>query len=715
VTFTFTDGPNLQPAGPGYPWHQQLVASWTLDITCTDGTTQHGEGQSRWFVVRGDSAQIPQELKDRGFTQDPGRWYVERWLEEQNTRPIVVVPAQLSGKVQTPISFQVSVQDPNDEPITSLTALSGLEGQFTVAPGNGSGTYVFIPINAGTYALGFEAVNSLVGTGTTIITVQPNNQPPTASLVLNPGGSGPTSVTADGSGSHDPDGRIMSYRFDFGDGTIVGPQLGPTATHVFSQGGIWPITLLVTDNAGATASVTVRDTIVGPPVASLVISPTSGPAPLTVTADASHSTGQRQIASYRFDFGDGTVIGPQSGTTASHTYVTGGIWPVTLLVTDNYGAVSSMTAMDTVIVAPVASLVMWPSTGVAPLNVTADASHSTGTGIVSYRFDFGDGTVIGPQTNSSAPHTYAAGNWTASVRITDSRGVTASASASVAATMSDPVGALQNLCKNPSFEVNSTGWESFYGSTIAIVPGGHDGNYALQMTGTTALDYGFGVNDHPDWIHPTTAAGRTYRYTAWVRSAASQGTARIRVREYLLSSGVLLGQISSPAARLTPDWQQLVVDYTSVSTGSSLDLQVKDNPLTANEVFLTDDISIKDITGVAGLTIAQGGFDPDADATNKDYDGEPLSFRSVLFPSPVQTSAVLSFATTRSGALRVDLLDVAGRAVRRLDDETDASAGMHTMTINGMRDDGRRMRPGLYFYRIVADEGQITGRFVMLK
>jgi hypothetical protein len=87
----------------------------------------------------------------------------------------------------------------------------------------------------------------------------------------------------------------------------------------------------------------------------------------------------------------------------------------------------------------------------------------------------------------------------------------------------------------------------------------------------------------------------------------------------------------------------------------------------------------------------------------------------VLFPSPVQTSAVLSFATTRPGALRVDLLDVAGRDVRRLVDDSDSPAGMHMLTINGMRDDGQRMRPGLYFYRIVADEGQITGRFVMLK
>jgi hypothetical protein len=199
-----------------------------------------------------------------------------------------------------------------------------------------------------------------------------------------------------------------------------------------------------------------------------------------------------------------------------------------------------------------------------------------------------------------------------------------------------------------------------------------------------------------------------------VRSVSSQGTARIRVREYLLSSAALLGQISSPAVRLTPDWQQLMVDYTNVSVGSSLDLQVKDNPLVANEVFLTDDISIKDITGVAGITAAQGGFDPDVSAPN-DYDGEPLAFRSTLYPSPIQNRAVLSFATTRAGALRVDILDIAGRQVRHIDDESQAPAGMHAFTIDRTGDDGQRMSPGLYFYRIVADEGRMIGRFVLLK
>ncbi|MGH7742531.1 MAG: FlgD immunoglobulin-like domain containing protein, partial [Candidatus Eiseniibacteriota bacterium] len=204
----------------------------------------------------------------------------------------------------------------------------------------------------------------------------------------------------------------------------------------------------------------------------------------------------------------------------------------------------------------------------------------------------------------------------------------------------------------------------------------------------------------------------TYRYTAWVRSAAANGTARIRVREYLLASAALLGQISSPGVRLTPSWQQLIVDYTSLSAGSSLDLQVKDNPLLPAEVFLTDDIAIRDITGVPGIVAALGAPDPDARGSDV---VESLLFASAVYPSPVQTSAVLTFATTKMGALRVDIVDLAGREVRRLDDESQAPAGTHTLTIDRTRNDGQRMSPGLYFYRIVADEGRITGRFAVLR
>ena len=86
-----------------------------------------------------------------------------------------------------------------------------------------------------------------------------------------------------------------------------------------------------------------------PPVAALTVTPASGTAPLPVTADASASTDDDGIVSYRFDFGDGSpVVGPQPGATATHTYGTAGTFTVTVTVTDTAG--QSSTATDQVLV-----------------------------------------------------------------------------------------------------------------------------------------------------------------------------------------------------------------------------------------------------------------------------------------------------------------------------------------------------------------------------
>ncbi len=64
-------------------------------------------------------------------------------------------------------------------------------------------------------------------------------------------------VTFDASGSHDPDGDVVQYTWDFGDGTSA---TGKVVEHAFRgacESGDGPrITLLVTDEEGATDSVT---------------------------------------------------------------------------------------------------------------------------------------------------------------------------------------------------------------------------------------------------------------------------------------------------------------------------------------------------------------------------------------------------------------------------------------------------------------------------
>jgi acid phosphatase type 7 len=186
------------------------------------------------------------------------------------------------------------------------------------------------------------------------------------------------------------------------------------------------------------------------PTAALSVTPSSGTAPLAVTADASASTdAENNIATYSFDFGDGSaVVGPQAGATATHTYTTAGTYTAAVTVTDSgslTGTASQTISVGTANTAPTAALTASPNTGTAPLNVTADASGSTDPqgNIATYSFDFGDGSaVVGPQAGATATHSYTtAGSYTMTVTVLDTGGLssTATASVTVSAAQSDPV------------------------------------------------------------------------------------------------------------------------------------------------------------------------------------------------------------------------------------------------------------------------------------
>src|SRR5262249_61984642 len=96
--------------------------------------------------------------------------------------------------------------------------------------------------------------------------------------------------------------------------------------------GTYTVTLTATDTGGltsaaATASITVQAEQV--PTARLTAAQVASPA-LTVRADASTSTDPdyTPIASYRFDFRDGTAAGTTTAPTATaqHTYAPAGTY-----------------------------------------------------------------------------------------------------------------------------------------------------------------------------------------------------------------------------------------------------------------------------------------------------------------------------------------------------------------------------------------------------
>jgi len=143
-------------------------------------------------------------------------------------------------------------------------------------------------------------------------------------------------VAFDASASFDPDGRILSYLWDFGDGSTGS---GASIAHGFSTPGTFPVTLTVVDNDGARSShvlsVLVADTNTAP-VASFTIAPDSAGPGEIVRFDASDSyDADGEIATVRWTFGDGRA---GAGAVVEHVYAASGSYRVDLLVTDNLGA-----------------------------------------------------------------------------------------------------------------------------------------------------------------------------------------------------------------------------------------------------------------------------------------------------------------------------------------------------------------------------------------
>lgn len=86
----------------------------------------------------------------------------------------------------------------------------------------------------------------------------PDNQKPVVEVNGPYSGNVGQSIAFNSSGSSDPDGSIVSYSWDFGDGTS---STAANPTHSYSATGQYSVTLTVTDNGGATASATALVTI----------------------------------------------------------------------------------------------------------------------------------------------------------------------------------------------------------------------------------------------------------------------------------------------------------------------------------------------------------------------------------------------------------------------------------------------------------------------
>ncbi len=277
------------------------------------------------------------------------------------------------------------------------------------------------------------------------------NLPPEASFsVSDTSGQAPAVITFDGTSSFDQDGSVVSWDWDFGDGSS---QSGSIVDHTYDNPGIFHAVLTVTDDKGATGSSGVDIEILADPNKTVHVSQ------IQMTLQTRRVRKRAQVMAMICDqdgipvsgaqvtgrwsgllTGENTAItaddgnsGFLSGWTKESGIITFTVTGVTLdgytyAPDDNQISSESLPTEEIVNQNPVSVIQVTSDYGPQPLEVTFDGTgsyDSDGT-IVAYHWDTGDGAV---SDQAVFTHTYVEpGSFTATLTVTDDSGNTNTAS-----------------------------------------------------------------------------------------------------------------------------------------------------------------------------------------------------------------------------------------------------------------------------------------------
>jgi len=277
----------------------------------------------------------------------------------------VTITSKSYFAISEQIKFNATIQYPD---LTNLTDQTGQAAAFLLFSGGGHNDTITqlvydstLNLWVGTYTPGTEPGGlwsltvagadqaSPANSGKATKTIQLQDRIPASIFTFT---SGPiltsSPVSFDGTSSYDPDGTIVGYAWDFGDGSTGS---GATPTHSYSIAGTYSVKLNVTDNSGSTQVSTQTVTITDrPPILTLTQSSTTATSGQAIVITISASDPDGTIATTTVNWGDGisdTISGPP--TTDSHTYslATGtpsATYTIAVTVHDNSGSTVSATS-----------------------------------------------------------------------------------------------------------------------------------------------------------------------------------------------------------------------------------------------------------------------------------------------------------------------------------------------------------------------------------
>jgi len=319
-------------------------------------------------------------------------------------------------------------------------------------------------------------------------------------------GTAPLSVSFSAILSSDSDGIITDFEWDFGDGSSGS---GESVSHTYTTAGTRSVVLRVTDDDGARATASKTITVNpadtnggdGPgtsPTASFTATPLTGPAPLTVTFNASASSHVGfTITAYFWTFDDGTT---GAGMTTTHTYAPSATrtYHVVLRIISSDNNKEATTSKDLIATvsgatppsnAPTASFTANQNTALAPGIIIFDpdaSSAAAGRTLSTFVWSFGDGSTYSTNTDVQVTHTYytplSSKVYTATLTVLDDLNNSGSASRSV--TIND--------------------WQPIAGFEMKKTVGGSWGvaDLTFNATGGAVQTVSFKSDDPNSWIPP---------------------------------------------------------------------------------------------------------------------------------------------------------------------------------------------------------------------
>lgn len=207
---------------------------------------------------------------------------------------------------------------------------------------------------------------------------------------------------------------IVNWEWDFGDLTPVSNAQNPK--HVYTAGGIYSITLSVTDNFGCSDD-TVKSTLLEVPYAGFTFDTVCLGTPTTFT-DTSVYNPLFMITEWNWSFGDG---GTSQVSDPIYEYASHGEFDAQLVVTNIMGCSDSVTQTILVDTLPIASFQVDVACAGQQTCFYDNSSAQTDT-IVSWSWDFGDGSS---SFLRDPCHIYAAtGPFIVTLEVTNSDGCT---------------------------------------------------------------------------------------------------------------------------------------------------------------------------------------------------------------------------------------------------------------------------------------------------